>query len=95
MTRRPQQAPDYPALAVKAGEAWADARAGELQREGRPVTGGWPGTVSEGMTWVLATIGGSVAHNDLSMSELRELARTAYGTARNRWHAMSEREHDR
>ena len=84
--------PDYEALAVQAGEAWADARVGEVRRAGRRIVGGWPGTVNEGMTWVLATIGGRVAHAELSIRDLRALARTAYGTARTRWLAMSERD---
>jgi hypothetical protein len=84
--------PDYVALAVKAGEDWAEARASDLRREGRPVEGGWPGTIKEGMTWVLQTIGGRVAHADLPINELRALARTAYGTARTRWLALQVRE---
>lgn len=84
--------PDYQALAVQAGQAWAEARAGELRRAGRPVVGGWPGTIKEAMAWLLATIGGSVSHSDVSIDELRSLARTAWGTARKRWFTLSERE---
>ena len=86
---------DYAELAIQAGHAWADAWAGELRRAGRPVVGGWPGTVKEGMTWVLATLGGRVSHADVSIDELRSLARTAWGSARKRWLALSEPESDR
>jgi hypothetical protein len=86
--------PDYEVLAVQAGQAWADARAGELRRAGRPVAGGWPGTIKEGMPWVLATLGGRVAHADMSIGELRSLARTAWSIARKRWLALSDRDAD-
>lgn len=83
---------DYQEVAVQAGQVWADTTAGELRRAGRPVAGGWPGTVKEGMTWVLAAIGQRVEHADVSIGELRSLARTAWSTARTRWLALSEPE---
>lgn len=85
------ESPQTEALAVLAGEAWATRCAHDLRAQHRPVSGGWPGTISEATRWVLATL---VEHHassrDLSTERLRALSRTAYGAARNRWRSLAE-----
>jgi len=81
-------------LAVAAGEAWASWWVDELRRSGRPMAGGWPGTISEARARVLdrlrergaGTLGGAV--------DLPALARTAYGAARASWLAHAHPDRD-
>lgn len=81
------------AVAVEAGRAWFDWWRAELERQGRPMTGGWPGTISEARRRILA---GSMyvlgAEGALRDHELVDLARTAFETARAAWMASAVRE---
>jgi hypothetical protein len=80
--------------ASRAGVAWAQRCVDELTRAGRPVAGGWPGTLKEAMAHLLAAIGERVTRRDLSTEYLQDLARAAYSSARNTWLAVSLRDEE-
>jgi hypothetical protein len=92
-------APDRTAIldaaAIAAGDAWVQWWRQELQRQGRPMCGGWPGTLSEArrrvLDQVIAVLGAAGAP---SAVELAELAHAAFAKARAGWmaNAVSERE---
>jgi hypothetical protein len=74
-----------------AGEAWAIDWANRLHGEGRPVSGGWPGTLSEARGRVAACISRRVgAARRIGPEELEQLARRAYASARKAWLARAE-----
>jgi hypothetical protein len=74
-----------------AGEAWAVAWANTLHGEGRPVSGGWPGTLSEARGRVAACISKRVgAARRIGPEELEQLARRAYAAARKAWLARAD-----
>lgn len=86
----PEAAP-FAALAEATGAAWFEDEAVALRAAGRPLVGGWPGTVSEARTRVMngvARARGSV----LSREATAELAHVVYITARRRWEARATRE---
>ncbi len=70
------------------GARWAQGWCDDMRREGRTVSGGWPGTVPEARALV-------VAHFDLartrrgeaplSAPEIASATRTAYTTAKREW----------
>jgi len=67
----------------------------ELARQGRPMSGGWPGTLSEARHRVLMhAVSQMAADGALSDHELTDLARTAFATARADWMASAVREPD-
>jgi len=77
--------------AIDAGNRWAAARRDELVREGRPVEGGWPGTLPEARVRVAAHAGRALtarAMSALTYDELGHAARVTYGEARRSWLAM-------
>lgn len=80
--------------AIGAGAQWAECCRVELKRQGRPIAGGWPGTLSEARTRVtLAWLRGHKKHGPaISHEELGWLARTAYGQAKRDWLAAASRE---
>ncbi|MBK7583510.1 MAG: hypothetical protein IPI67_25375 [Myxococcales bacterium] len=64
------------------GQAWAQAKMEALRNEGRPIAGGWPGTMSEARARV------SVCARSASRSaeaDLETLARRAYVVAKATW----------
>lgn len=75
-----------------AGETWAVDSANALRSEGRQVTGGWPGTISEARQRVrtCALLLGST----MTSEDLEVLTRLAYETAKKVWLAHSERVSD-
>lgn len=75
-----------------AGEAWAVDSANALRDEGRQVTGGWPGTISEARQRVrtCALLQGVCMNSE----DLETLTRVAYETAKKVWLARSERVSD-
>jgi hypothetical protein len=75
-----------------AGETWAVDCANALRGEGRPVAGGWPGTITEARQRVRAcalTVGSG--SSNLSNEELETLTRLVYDTAKKVWLARTER----
>jgi hypothetical protein len=80
-------------VAVAAGHAWVHWWRAELARQGRPMSGGWPGTLSEARRRVLAhAVSQLGADGALSDHELTDLARTVFATARADWIANAVRE---
>ncbi len=70
------------------GKAWAEGWFDDLRREGRPVAGGWPGTMSEArsrasihMTALLARRAMQPATHD----ELAQATRVTYDSAKAVW----------
>jgi len=70
------------------GREWADGLRDSLVREGRPVAGGWPGTVSEARTRVASVIAGVA----LSREQHGHLTRVLYEAAKGKWLSRRVRE---
>lgn len=66
--------------AADAGRLWADSVRTELEAEGRPVTGGWPGTMSEARAKLPGDVG-----RGLESDEVSRLTRVLYRAARDSW----------
>ena len=74
-----------------AGQAWALDWSNVLSGEGRAVSGGWPGTLSEARGRVAACVAKRVGPvRRVSAEELESLARRAYAAARKAWLARAE-----
>lgn len=74
--------------ASAAGESWARWWRSELERQGRAVAGGWPGTLSEARARVLEAVLPEVKKlgiQELTFDEREAAAKTLYATARRRW----------
>jgi hypothetical protein len=70
------------------GKAWACGWRQQLAAQGRAVTGGWPGTMSEARARVAKALMPEllcVGVIDLSFDENEHAARTIYGAARRQW----------
>ena len=65
--------------AAAAGRVWANSVRMELQAEGRTVSGGWPGTMSEARARLPGEVGG------LEADEVSRLTRVLYHAARDTW----------
>jgi hypothetical protein len=64
--------------------AWRDA----LLLEGRTISGGWPGTLREARSAVVATLGGVLSRNSMAAAtdeELGLVVHAAYAEARRAW----------
>ena len=76
-----------------AAVVWTGAFFSELQREGRRVEGGWPGTVREARTRAAneaARVLGQSSMPALTGEELDRLARITYEEARRSWLAKAK-----
>lgn len=74
-----------------AGQAWALDWSTALSGEGRPVSGGWPGTLSEARGRVAVCVARRVGPaRRVSAEELESLARRAYAAARKTWLARAD-----
>jgi hypothetical protein len=74
-----------------AGEAWALDFSNTLHGEGRSVSGGWPGTLSEARGRVAACLARRPnVTRRVSAEELESLARRAYAAAKRAWLARAE-----
>jgi hypothetical protein len=74
--------------AKTAGEEWAKWWKSELRRQGRAVSGGWPGTLSEARARLLEAVVGDlrgVGVAELTFEEREHGARVLYATARRKW----------
>jgi hypothetical protein len=73
-----------------AGKSWALGWADALLAEGRPVAGGWPGTMSEARARVV-NCARAASYKGLLLSEssLDALSRRAYLTAKAAWHTRT------
>lgn len=75
------------------GCAWASWWRGELQRQRRSQSGGWPGTLSEARVRVARRIAVDLGPAfDATRQELEVAARSAYGIARREWNDTCEPE---
>jgi hypothetical protein len=73
--------------------AWTAWWRNELRRQNRPVSGGWPGTLSEARVRVARRI--AVEHGPTlaaTRNEVESAAREAYGAARDAWNDSREPE---
>ena len=66
---------------AEAGVAWAGSVRTLLREEGRPATGGWPGTMSEARARIPHHLG-----RGLGAVELAHLAKVLYRAAKDSWH---------
>jgi hypothetical protein len=73
--------------ATDAAKAWADRCMIEIRNEGRPLAGGWPGTLSEARGWARAEL--STRLTAPTHEELEWLAHTTYSRARDVWLARA------
>jgi len=72
------------------GKAWAESYIDALLRDGRPITGGWPGTMSEAR----ARVSGCARRSSSAELDHHALARRAYVAARARWLSRSASDPD-
>jgi hypothetical protein len=76
--------------AVATGAAWAASFMDDLKKQGRPVAGGWPGTLSEARARIVARMSVDLGRRyQLSPDELELMTRTAYLHAKGRWQASA------
>lgn len=72
-------------LATDAAHAWVERVLGELERQSRPITGGWPGTLSEARAQVAAGLVANPPAARVSGEVLETLAKRVYALARREW----------
>ncbi len=72
------------------GKAWAVDCSNTLHGEGRSVSGGWPGTLSEARSRVALCLAQRGTSQRVSSDELEVLARRAYASARKAWLARAD-----
>ena len=70
---------------VALGDAWVEVVRHDLRVDHRPITGGWPGTMTEARARTWAHF-----HGALTADELELAARAVYGRARRRWLARAD-----
>lgn len=78
---------DRHAWALSAGGDWADLVRAQLRQQGRPATGGWPGTVSEARIRAFA---GLHQQSGILPEEHANLALVLYAAAKKSWHERQE-----
>lgn len=81
-------------VAKTAGEVWARWWRAELERQGRAVAGGWPGTMSESRARVFEAVLPEVQKlgiRDLAFEERELAAKVLYATARRHWLSRRKR----
>jgi hypothetical protein len=79
------------------GRAWAEEWFDDLRRQGRPIAGGWPGTMSEARSRVRHNVDAMLTKQSLppmSHDELTEGAQLTYETARSLWFNFRVRDED-
>lgn len=74
-------AQDLEHTALAEGERWALEITAALQHDGRPIAGGWPGTLSEARQ----RVGSIPAIGRAPYAELERLAQHCYASARRTW----------
>lgn len=70
--------------------AWAERLADATNAEGRPVAGGWPGTISEARFVVARCAAGGPHPVRVTQDELELLTRRAYVVAKAAWRQRTE-----
>ena len=71
-----------------AGARWAASWRDDLRKQGRPASGGWPGTLSEARAQVAAIF----VRDALTLQERELAARAVYAAARRDWLSHEEPE---
>lgn len=77
--------------AALVGGSWARAVHTAVCLEGRPASGGWPGTLGEARARIAPHLRAELARHgmpDLSADEITAVARDAYRTAKRAWLAL-------
>ena len=77
--------------ALVLGQKWVQLWCDDLRREGRPVAGGWPGTLPEARARAAAYFGHEFARRRiplLTADELGWVARATYDKAKREWLSM-------
>jgi hypothetical protein len=80
---------------TSAGARWAACCRDELRKQGRPLAGGWPGTMSEARARVAAYFATELPRRGmgaLTYQECEWAARTVYAAARRDWLKHGEQE---
>lgn len=72
-------------LVREAGAAWVAEWRAALEKDGRPLVGGWPGTVAEARAVVLGRIVPMLARKGMTPALRDRMARDLYTTARKAW----------
>lgn len=75
-------------LPKEVGAAWAAAVVAGLRREGRPIAGGWPGTLVEARSRVVPRLNAELDGRRLTLLSLEELSAVVtatYAKARADW----------
>ena len=76
------------------GAAWAHGLCAGMQREGRSIEGGWPGTVVEARAMVLGHLVRELARRGMappSTAELTSATEITYDRARRHWLEVARR----
>lgn len=75
-------------LPIKIGTGWAEGWREEMIKQGRPIAGGWPGTIGEARARVAAHFERELRRRKMALLTSDELAaatRAAFGQARRDW----------
>ena len=70
------------------GASWAELWCARMQRQGRPVVGGWPGTVPEAKVLIRSRLDSELAArgmNSLTNDEWVIATRATYARAKQEW----------
>ena len=79
-------------IALDAAREWVDWWVSKLAHEGRPMSGGWPGTLSEARARFARLAAASGGQHTLDSATLDMLIRRTYVAARAGWLARASRE---
>ena len=71
--------------ALTVGDRWEEACRASLARQGRLVSGAWPGTMTEARAQVTAYFLAEHRGTTLTWDERERAARTSYARAKQRW----------
>jgi hypothetical protein len=77
---------------LEAARAWTTEFRAELARDGRPLEGGWPGTMPEARMRASAHASRALVERSMSAltyDELGRIARITYDEARRSWRAVA------
>lgn len=81
--------------AAALGRSWAEGRRAELHREGRPASGGWPGTLREARGCVERELPRELRGRRMAAITTKEreiAARATYASARIEWRRRADPE---
>lgn len=73
-------------LASSESTAWVEFLVASLEKDGRPIEGGWPGTVSEARRRLTLRLMASPQEPAADVSEVNDLVDLLYSEAKRLWH---------